>query len=161
MSRSAEEVHADILRMAKTKAQRETIKWFHARRVCFDLGGLSSFVAGLSLAQHIQHEDACLLVSLFPEAPRTLEEAAAVFEKARGQTAVFLGLAVWRECSKKEASLQARCRGRLRMGTAHLCDSALRCSVCCVAGESHGEWRAPGNDFSSVQTVARHGRCGG
>ncbi len=65
------EVHADVLRMAKTKEQREAIKWFHARRVFFDSGSCSD---GLELARQSEHPDARLLVSLFPGSPPVVRE---------------------------------------------------------------------------------------
>ncbi len=69
-------VHADVLKMAKTEEKRQRIKWFHARRAFFNL----RCAQGLEFARHCDHEDARLLVSLFPNgAPRTSAEAAAVF----------------------------------------------------------------------------------
>ncbi len=56
-------VHADVLKMAKTEAQRERIKWYHARRIFF---GQAMLTEGLALARQCQHEDARFLVSLFP-----------------------------------------------------------------------------------------------
>ncbi len=77
MSSSSFAVHADILKMAKTKEKREAIKWFHARRFFFEK---ENFRAGLELARQSEHPDARLLVSLFPEAPPAKkEEALAVF----------------------------------------------------------------------------------
>ena len=70
-------VHADVLKMAKTKEQREAIKWFHARRVFFES---KLFTNGLALARESEHPDARFLVSLFPGAPPvTHKEACAVF----------------------------------------------------------------------------------
>ncbi len=76
------EVHADILKMAKTKEKRETIKWFYARQVFF-FGAKKNnpaFSQGFALARQSEHEDARLLVSLFPNgAPASEQEAAKVF----------------------------------------------------------------------------------
>ncbi len=73
-------VHADILKMAKTKEKREAIKWFHARRVFFRV---ENFHDGLELARQSDHPDARFLVSLFADAPYqhplACEEALAVF----------------------------------------------------------------------------------
>ncbi len=70
-------MHADVLRMAKTKEQREAIKWFHARRVFFNK---RSFSDGLELARQSEHTDSRFLVSFFPNAaPATSEEVLAVF----------------------------------------------------------------------------------
>ncbi len=70
-------VHEDVLKMAKTKEQRDRIKWFHARRVFFENG---QHVEGLELARHCEHDDARFLVSLFPEGvPTEEDEVAAVF----------------------------------------------------------------------------------
>ncbi len=72
-------VHADILKLCKTKEKRERVKWFHARQVFFD-GLASSFIDGLALARQSEHGDARFLVTLFPDgAPATRGEAAAVF----------------------------------------------------------------------------------
>ncbi len=68
-------VHADILKMAKTKEKTERIKWFHARNVFFhhDNKGMSE---GLELARQFDHSDARLLASLFPDgAPETRAQA--------------------------------------------------------------------------------------
>ncbi len=67
-----------MLRVAKTEEKRERIKWFHARRLFF---GFSSGISeGLQLAQQCNHEDARLLVSLFPEgAPDSRELVAQMF----------------------------------------------------------------------------------
>ncbi len=72
-------VHADILKMAKTKEKRELIKWCHARQVFFREG---RFIEGLELAQQCDHLDARFLVSLFSSGggePKMRGEAAAVF----------------------------------------------------------------------------------
>ncbi len=77
--RAASYVHADVLRMAKTKEKRERIKWFHARR--YAIGSRSTVAEGLEMARQCEHEDARFLVSLFPEGARpTWQEALAVFE---------------------------------------------------------------------------------
>jgi hypothetical protein len=62
---SALKIHADMLRMAKTKEKQEAIKWYHARRVFFNRSDMS-LADGLRLARESQHEDARSLVSLFP-----------------------------------------------------------------------------------------------
>ncbi len=72
-------MHADILRMAKTQEQRERIKWYHARTVFFSetTGALAD---GLALAKRCDNDDARFLVSLFPNGPpSTKAQAAAVF----------------------------------------------------------------------------------
>ncbi len=70
-------VHGDVLKMAATEEKRERIKWYHARRAFFDQ---RLFDHGLALARQSEHEDARLLVSLFPSGPpSTREEAAARF----------------------------------------------------------------------------------
>ncbi len=77
MAENSLAVHADVLKMAKTEAQRERIKWMHARTVFFRAG---RFAQGLALARQCAHEDARFLVSLFPAgAPETTQEAVAVF----------------------------------------------------------------------------------
>ncbi len=69
-------VLADVLRMAKTEEQKDRIKWFHARRVFFELRRCAD---GLALAALCRHEDARFLVSLFPRgAPATKKETADV-----------------------------------------------------------------------------------
>ncbi len=73
-------VHADVLRMAKTKEKRERIKWFHARTVFFGEHGVGRADEGLALARECDHEDARFLLSLFPDdAPKTSEEVVARF----------------------------------------------------------------------------------
>ncbi len=68
---------ADVLRMAATEEKRERIKWYYARRTFF---GFGDFAQGLELAKHCNHEDARLLVSIFPSgAPVLAEEAAIAF----------------------------------------------------------------------------------
>ncbi len=62
-------VHADVLKMAKTEEKRQRIKWFHARGVFFEQW--NGFAEGLELARHCDHEDARLLVSLFPNGAPT------------------------------------------------------------------------------------------
>ncbi len=82
-------VHADVLKMAKTEAQRERIKWFHARSVFFRFGFVEQ---GLALARQCAHEDARFLVSLFPgEAPTTQEDIEKVFFRGRGRALFVLG----------------------------------------------------------------------
>ncbi len=76
--RSAAKIHADILRMAKTKEKREAIKWFHARHIFFSRHG-DALAHGLALARDSDHEDARFLVSLFSMSPRDDAEAAKVF----------------------------------------------------------------------------------
>ncbi len=86
-------VHADVLRMAKSKEKRERIKWFHARCVFFGLRlppshtaeqCIAAFAAGLTLACKSENEDARHLASLFPnEPPASKEEAVAVFLACR------------------------------------------------------------------------------
>lgn len=48
-------VHADVLRMAKTKEKQERIKWFHTRRVFFD-NQSPRFAEVLELARQCEHE---------------------------------------------------------------------------------------------------------
>ncbi len=61
---STQKVHADVLKMAKTEEKRDRIKWFEARRLFF---GCGRFADGLQVARQSKHEDARLLVSLFPD----------------------------------------------------------------------------------------------
>ncbi len=71
------EVHADILRMTKTRDKRECIKWFHARRLFF---GRSTMRDGFELARESEHPDARFFVSLLPRGPpANYEEARGVF----------------------------------------------------------------------------------
>ncbi len=56
-------VHADILKQCKSREQRERIKWFHARRVFFDM---KAYGDGLRLARQCEDDEAQFLVSLFP-----------------------------------------------------------------------------------------------
>ncbi len=76
---------ADVLKLAKTKEQRERIKWFHARRTFFSKQDSFSrdprwFAEGLALAKLCDHDDARFLVSLFPGGPpANQKEAKAVF----------------------------------------------------------------------------------
>ncbi len=74
-------LHADVLKMAKTREKRERIKWFAARSIFFaDVQTTSSFAKGLELAKDCEHEDARFLVSLFPDGPPSdSDQAAAVF----------------------------------------------------------------------------------
>ncbi len=76
---SADRVQADVLKMAKTKENRELIKWFYARRVFFFGGTVESLSSGLELARECEHEDARFLVSLFPEGADL--SAAAAFQQ--------------------------------------------------------------------------------
>ncbi len=78
-------MHADVLKMAKSKEQREAIKWFHARRVFFEEFE-SECENGLALARESEHPDARFLASLFPgAAPATLEAAMPVFLAQRDE----------------------------------------------------------------------------
>ncbi len=63
-------VHADVLKMAKSKEKREAIKWFNARRVFFkrDLRADLELArgVGLELARESEHSDARYFASLSP-----------------------------------------------------------------------------------------------
>ncbi len=87
-------VHADVLKMARTEDKRERIKWYHARRVFFELASVGvaddglriqamtprTMNEGLKLARQCKHEDARFLVSLFPNgSPATEADVAALF----------------------------------------------------------------------------------
>ncbi len=69
-------VHADVLKMAATKARRDLILWLHARTLFFEFSQAVNF----QLVRQRDHQDARFLVSLFPNgAPATREEAGSVF----------------------------------------------------------------------------------
>ncbi len=66
-------VHAEVLKMAKSDAQRERIKWFHARRAFLVQ---EKGEAGLELARLCEHDDARFLVSLFAKTSSTFRKIA-------------------------------------------------------------------------------------
>ncbi len=69
-------VHAEILRMARTREKRERIKWIHAQGVFFSRDTFS-LECGLMLANQCDHEDARFFVTLFPNGPPGRPEQAA------------------------------------------------------------------------------------
>ncbi len=71
-------VHTDILRMAETEEKRDRIKWFHARRAFFER---RMRIEGLALARQCMHEDARLLVSIFPDGVAKLQHASTALAK--------------------------------------------------------------------------------
>ncbi len=73
-------VHADILKLAKTREQREAIKWFHARSIFFGRSSKDAVSEGFSLIRQCDHQDARFVLSLFPgDGPGSESQAQAVF----------------------------------------------------------------------------------
>ncbi len=63
------------MKIAKTEAKRDAIRWFRARQIFCEKGWWSN---GLNIARLSNHKDALFLVSLFPEPPLTTEAALSV-----------------------------------------------------------------------------------
>ncbi len=85
---TAMEVQSDVLKLCSSREQRELVKWLYARSIFFCHPHLSRvfrcsherlYADGLALARQSDHEEARLLVSVFPNGPPgSRAEAAAV-----------------------------------------------------------------------------------
>ncbi len=115
------EVHADVLKMAKSEEQREAIKWFHARSTFFAHGDEPDVAGGLALARESEHPDARFLASLFPENASGVawqwEEASDVF-LAQGDEPRSLCWAVSCGAEPREDLLRRSAEGGCAWGAA-------------------------------------------
>ncbi len=79
-------VPSDVLRMAKTREQKECVKWHYAKSVFFSRDAMS-LSQGLALARRSEHQDARFLVSLFPKGAPIFKSIAVTVFLSQGDDA--------------------------------------------------------------------------